>query len=115
MADDIGGVEHHLGETRAANGMQLRLQRSRRRDRVHTEVLEVHFETTSSKVTPPRYTCVNAPLSLGCTEPRSMNTRPRFCSALVAAGTSGAPSPTRTRPSSQWISSEPGGGSISCR
>src|SRR6185295_20408113 len=75
MADDVGGVEHHLGEAGAADGAQLRLQRAGRRDGIHAEVVEVHFETTSSKVTPPRYTCVSAPLSLGCTEPRSMNTR----------------------------------------
>src|SRR5213075_147457 len=107
MADDIGRVQHYLREAARLDGTELRLQRSGRRDRVHPEMIQVHLLTTSSKVTPPRYTWVSAPLSLGCTEPRSMKTTPRSLSALVAAGMSGAPRPTRTSPSSQWISSDP--------
>src|SRR5579864_5233627 len=118
MADDVGGVEHHLREASGLDRAKLALQRTGQGDGIHAEMVEIHgasCDTTSSKVTPPRYGCVSAPLSLGCTAPRSMKTMPRSFSARVAAAISGAPRPTRTRPSSQRISSAPGGGSMSCR
>src|SRR4051812_45289697 len=118
MPGEIVGIQHHLGEPRGTHRVELGLERARQRDGVHAEVIQVHglsLLTTSSKVTPPRYTWVSAPFSLGCTGPRSTNTTPRSFSALVAAGTSGAPRAMRTSCSSQWISSDPGGGSISCR
>src|SRR4051812_18424245 len=65
MADDVGRVQHDLREAGLADRAQLRLERARRRDRVHAEVVQVHEPdrlTTSSKVTPPRYTWVRAPL-----------------------------------------------------
>src|SRR6185503_8119085 len=96
MADDVGRVEHDLREARLAHRLQLRLERPGEGNGVRPEVIQVHgLPTTNSKVTPPRYTWVRAPLSLGCTAPWSTNTTPRSCSAFTAFGTSGAPKPTR--------------------
>src|SRR5918999_943389 len=118
MPGEIVRVQHDLREAGGSHRAQLGLERPREANGVHPEVIEIHcfrWLTTSSKVTLPRYTCVSAPFSLGCTGPRSTNTTPRSLRARVAAGTSGAPKPMRTNASSQCMSSEPGGGSMSCR
>jgi len=56
MADEVGGIQHHLREPCGLDRAQLGFQRARQRDRVHPEMIEVHArcEATSSKVTPPR-------------------------------------------------------------
>ena len=42
MADNIGGVQHDLRESRRLHRAQLRLQRPRERDRIHAEMVKIH-------------------------------------------------------------------------
>src|SRR4029077_9212101 len=84
VADDVGGVQHDLREARLAHRLEFGLQRAGQGDGVHSKMIQIHkLPTTSSKVTPPRYTWVRAPLSLGCTAPWSTKTMPRSCSTFT--------------------------------
>src|SRR5206468_11686504 len=66
MANDVGGVQHDLGEARRPHRPELRLEGTGQGDRVHPEVIEIHGASRlaiSSNLNPPGYAWAIAPSS----------------------------------------------------